>query len=198
MKLHVYPPSPNARKVMVVNEHLGCGAEIQTIDLLAGEQRQDAFLALNPNGRIPVLEFDDGTTLWESNAIMNRLASDSDNHLWPRDNSRYDIMRWQFWEGCHWTPAAGKFIAKHLFKDDSVDLDKAEVEFRRFAEVLEARLAGRDWLVGDAMTNADLSVSAIMCYREQSAMPVGEYANILRWLAAVEAVPAWQSANARA
>lgn len=193
MKLHIFPASPNARKVMMVNDHLNVGAEICVVDIFAGAQQDAAFLALNPNGRIPVLEFDNGTSLWESNAIMNRLASERENALWPRSNLRYDIMQWQFWEACHWTPATSKFISRYLFKNDSIDLDAAEVDFRRYADVLEAHLRGQPWLVGDAMTNADISVSATMHYREQCAMPVQDFPNIRRWLDAVESLPACQA-----
>ena len=193
MKLHIFPASPNARKVMMVNEHLDVGAEIRVVDIFAGAQQDAAFLALNPNARIPVLEFDDGTSLWESNAIMNRLASASENELWPRSNLRYDILQWQFWEACHWTPATSKFISRHLFKNDTIDLDAAEVDFRRYADVLEAHLSGQPWLVGDAITNADISVSATMHYREQCAMPVQDFPNIRRWLEAIESLPACQA-----
>ena len=75
------------------------------MDLQAGDQRKQEFLALNPNGKMPVLEMDDGSSLWESNAIIDRLAAHADSDIWPKSNQRYDIMRWQFWEGCHFTPA---------------------------------------------------------------------------------------------
>ena len=193
MKLHVFPPSPNAKKVMVTNAHLGNIADIVEINLLAGAHKSPEFLALNPNGKMPVLEFDDGTTLWESNAIMNRLCAETDTPLWPKSNQRYDIMRWQFWEAAHWQPAASKFIARHLFGNEGVDLDAATEEFRRFGDVLDGHLAGRNWLSGEGMTTADISVAGMLFYRERCKMPVDGYANIAAWLGRLEALPAWQS-----
>ena len=175
MKLHVFPPSPNARKCILVNELLGLKIEQVMVDLLAGEQRAEAFLAMNPNGKMPVLEMDDGSTLWESNAIINRLAAHADSDIWPKSNQRYDIMRWQFWEGCHFTPACSKFIAKHIFGREDIDIEKATEEVEFFGAVLDGHLAERDWLSGDAMTTADISVSAILCYRERCQMPVSSF-----------------------
>ncbi|WP_171174708.1 glutathione S-transferase family protein [Ruegeria sp. HKCCD8929] len=195
MKLHVFPASPNTRKVLVVNSLLGLDLPAEIVDLQSGAQRAPEFLALNPNGRVPVLEYDDGSTLWESNAIINRLCAEVDTPLWPKSNARYDIMRWQFWESCHWTPACSKFISRYIFGNEGVDLEEATQTFHQFAAVLDGHLKGRDWLSGDGMTTADISVGAILCYREPCHFPVANYANIQRWIAALEALDAWQAAN---
>ena len=195
MKLHVFPASPNAKKVMIANELLELGCELVQVDLPKGVQRQAEFLALNPNGKVPVLEFDDGKTLWESNAIVNCLASQKDTDLWPKSNARYDIMRWQFWEACHWTPACGPYIAKHLFHRDNIDLEAAKPEFQKYATVLDSHLAGREWLATDTMTMADISVGAILCYRTLCHYPLDGFKNIDRWIARIEDLSAWQKAN---
>jgi len=195
MKLHIFPASPRARKAIMTNAHLGLGIPLSVVDITTGAHKQPAFLALNPNGRVPVLEFDDGSTLSESNAIVNRLAAEVDTPIWPKTNARYDIMQWQFWEGSHWTPACGKFIAKHIFKDDSIDMAAAEEETRGFATVLNDHLSSREWLVGDEMTTADISVSAILAYRAPCHYPLDGFTHIHRWLAQIEALPSWQEAN---
>jgi len=189
-RLHVFPLSPNSRKVMILNEHLGLGLPIQMVDLRTGDQKAAAFIALNPNGKVPVLEFDDGSTLWESNVILNRLAGIAKSDLWPASEQRYDIMRWQFWEAAHWTPACTPFILRHVFGDESVDLAAAETEFRRFATVLDDHLAGRDWLSGDTLTTADMSVAPIMCLRAMCHFPMAGFANIEAWAARFEALEA--------
>ena len=195
MKLHVFPASPNSRKAMMVNEMLGLNIPTAIVDLQAGEQKAPGFLALNPNGKVPVLEYDDGTTLWESNAIINRMAAMTDTKIWPKTDARYDIMRWQHWEGCHWTPACGKFISKHFFGNDSIDLAAAEADLRPLAGVLDGHLAGRDWLVGAGITTADVAVAAILTYREPCQYPLAGFANIGRWMGRIEALDAWQKAN---
>jgi len=196
MRLHLFPASPNGRKVMMANELLGLNIETVVVDLRNGEQKSAEFLALNPNGKVPVLEFDDGSTLWESNAIINRMAAEVDTELWPKSNARYDIMRWQFWELAHWAPACSPFVSKYLFGNDTVDLVAAEDGFRVFAGVLNGHLSSRDWLVGDTMTNADISVAAILCYRQPCQYPMAGFDHINRWVNRIEALPAWQMANA--
>lgn len=193
MKLHVFPPSPNARKTMMANHATGLNIPLEIVDLQSGAQKTEAFLGLNPNGKIPVLEYDDGTTLWESNAIINKMAAMARSDLWPATDIRYDILRWQFWEACHWTPACAKYLSRHLFGNESVDLDEAGQEFARLATVLDRHLAGRDWLVGDAMTTADIAVSQITFYREACQFPLTGHDNVNRWIAGVSATEAWQA-----
>ena len=73
LQLHAFPHSPRGFKVLAAANHLGLDYEFHLVDLGKGDQRRPEFLALNPNGRMPVLE-DDGFVLWESNAILQYLA----------------------------------------------------------------------------------------------------------------------------
>lgn len=189
-KLYVYPPSPNSRKVMIVNNYTGLNLGIETIDLLAGDQKNAQFIEKNPNGKVPVLEFDDGSTLWESNAIMNLMAAHAKSDMWPANNTRYDILRWQFWEACHWTPACSPFISRHLFGDETVDLDAATLTLHKFSGVLDNYLNGRDWLVGDCVTTADIAVGAILYLRTRCQYPLDGFANIAGWVDRIEALDA--------
>ncbi|MEM7317629.1 MAG: glutathione S-transferase family protein [Pseudomonadota bacterium] len=95
MKLHVFPPSPNSRKVLFANGALGLNLPVEIVDLQSGAQKAPEIMALNPNGKIPILEYADGTSLWESNAIVNRMAAETDTSLWPKSNVRKEIIRWQ-------------------------------------------------------------------------------------------------------
>ena len=106
MKLYGFPISPNTWKVRAVAAHLGIVLDNQLVDLSRGEQRAPEYLALNPTGRTPTL-VDGDFVLWESNAIMQYLASGKPNALWPDDaRSRADIARWQSWQLAHWGKAA--------------------------------------------------------------------------------------------
>ena len=192
-RLHVFPPSPNSRKVIMLNAHLGLNLPLTMVDLQSGGQKDPAFLTLNPNGKVPVLELDDGSTLWESNAILNLLAP-AGSPLSPAA-LQPEIQRWQFWEACHWTPACAPFILRHLFGDESFDLDAAAATFHRFAKVLDDHLATRDWLVGDAFSVADIAVAAICYLRAPCHYPLDGYTHIAAWLARVEALPAWKAAD---
>src|SRR5262249_12957504 len=111
MKLYATPPSPRAFKVVAVAHHLGLEPEMVFVDLLNGDHMKPEFAALNPNRKMPVLE-DDGFVLWESNAIMQYLASKKPaSGLWPTDpRHQADVSRWQCWDLAHWERACGTLV----------------------------------------------------------------------------------------
>lgn len=189
-RLHVFPNSPNSQKVMLVNAHLGLNLPETALDIMSGAQFAPEFLALNPNGKVPVLELSDGAAIWESNAIINWLAAHAGSDLYPDGARRWEIMRWQFWEGCHWMPALAPFLSYHLFGNKSVDLDAATETLQRMAKVLDGQLAGRDWIVGDTLTTADFSLAPVLRLRETCVYPLDGFDNILAWAERFEALPA--------
>ena len=194
MKLHVFPPSPNARRCVVTADLAGVEIEQVMVDLMAGEQKTPEFLALNPNGKMPVLEFADGSTLWESNAIVNRRADLGDSDLFPKSDARFQIVQWQFWDKAHWSPAVTAFIAEKFF-DRKIDRDAATEELHKVAKVLDGQLSDRPWLLGGEMTVADISVAANLCYRDVCSIPLDGFNNIENWMRRLEDIPAWQRAN---
>jgi glutathione S-transferase len=172
MKLYGFPPSPNTRKVQAVAAHLDIPLEFEFVDLPKGATRRAEFLLLNPTGRTPVL-VDGEFTLWESNAIMQYLASQKSNTLWPEDaRTRADIARWQFWQ---------------------VALKQAEEAFHREAPVLDGHLANRHYLVGDTVTLADFAVGSYLHYAVPAQFPLERYRNIRAWYERLEALPAWRN-----
>jgi glutathione S-transferase len=186
MRLHVFPPSPRATKVIALANHLGLQCELHTVDLFKGEQMSPEFAALNPNKRMPVLE-DDGFVLWESNAILHYLASQKPaSKLWPSDAKRQaDVLRWLSWEGAHWTPACAPIIFERVVKKlaglgdpDPAEVAKGETDFHKFAPVLNAHLKGRNWLVGDDLTIAEFAVGAPLVMAEAARLPLADYPEI--------------------
>jgi glutathione S-transferase len=201
MKLYVFPPSGNSRKVLAVARHLGLAPEIQEVDLFAGEQMRSDYSALNPNRKAPTL-VDAGLVLWESNAIMQYLASQVPGQtLWPQAPAlQADVSRWLCWQLAHWDgqacaplsyervikPAAGRGAP------DAAAIAQAEERFHRFAAVLDAHLVGRRWLVGDSVTLADFAVGAPLVHAADAALPLAGYAEIRRWYAGLAGLEAWR------
>ncbi len=202
MKLYHFPMSPNSRKVVALLHHLGLECELEAVDLGQGQQLDISFLKLNPNHMIPTL-VDGDFVLWESNAIMQYLCSKKPgNALWPANDAQKqaDISRWQFWQVGHFGSACGIFVFERVIKKffnlgepDAQELKKGEEKFHRFAKVLEHHLKGRQWLVGDSLTLADLSVGSFLDLREPAGYPIEGYPEIIRWYGQIEALPAWQS-----
>ena len=161
------------------------------------------FAALNPNRKMPVLE-DDGFLLWESNAIMQYLASKRpEAGLWPA-NPRHqaDVSRWQCWELAHWERACGTLVFERFVKGrfgqgdpDPGEVARGERDFHQVAQVLDQHLRGRDWLVGRGLTLADVSVGAWLTVAQYGRYPMAEYKEIARWSRGLEALPAWQKAT---
>ena len=202
MKLHVFPPSPNARKVLIALNHLGLPAEICIVDLFAGAQMKPEFLKLNPNHLMPVLE-DGDFVLWESNAILQYLGSKRpESGLWPSDpRAQADVSRWQSWQLAHWGPACGAMIFEHLVKrltgggdPNQAEVKKGEEGVKHFGAVLDQRLAGKKYIIGERMTAADISCGVWLTYRREGKLPIEDFKHVQRWYEGLEQLDSWKNA----
>ena len=197
MKLY-YAETLNPRKACAVAKYLNTHVDFVHVDLARGENRTPAFLALNPNGKVPVLDTGRGA-LGESNAIMCHLARIAASDLWPGDERQVEVMRWLSWDSQHFTRHAGSLYFEHVIKpaiglghSDLSAVAKAEGFFKRFAAVLEAHLSGRRWLVGETLTIADFAVAVTLPYAGPAHLPLDGFHEIQRWHAQLNALPAWR------
>ncbi len=199
MRYYYHPGSPNCRKVSAVIEMLGVDAKYEFVDLPKGKQAQPEFLAINPAGMVPVL-VDGKTTVLESNCILIYLAEKVGSDLWPAD-SHLEILRWMFWEQSHFMYAAGTVFYQKLLKPllgqepDEARVEEGVAKFRRHARALDDHLKGREWLVGEAMTLADLAVAAQLTYAKATDLPMDEFPEIQRWYSSIEELPAWKATH---
>src|SRR6185436_9975580 len=150
MKLYYNPLSLNARRAWAPMLHLGLQDQVELVlvDLGRGEHMTPAFLALNPNHKVPTL-IDGDFVLWESIAIALYLAEKTPGQtLWPATaRERADVMRWIGWHAIHFGPVVGTFNLEHvirplLFKQptDTAAVAKAEKDLGTFAPVLDQHL----------------------------------------------------------
>lgn len=199
MRLHYVVGSPNCRKVHAVLNHLQLSAEFVYHDFFDGELRSPAFLALNPNGMVPVLQ-DGELTLWESNPIMQYLAEGAgDNTLLPRERrGRAEVLRWQSWELAHFNKALGVLAFETVAKPGFLNMppDDGAVtwssrELARFAPVLDRALDGRETLVGDGITLADYSVAHLEGFQHLVPFDWKPYANLDAYFERMRRVPHW-------
>ena len=203
MKLYGFPPSPNTWKVRAVAAHLGIPLELVLVDLSKGEQRKPDYLAINASGRTPTL-IDGDFVLTESNAIMQYLASQDANSLWPNDaRARAKITSWQCWQLAHWgsdacVPLVFQRLVKKLLNlgpPDEAAVAKATDVFNREAKLLDAHLAKQPYLVGKELTLADFSVAANLLYVEQAELPIEPYGQVQEWFARVSALACWKETS---
>jgi glutathione S-transferase len=202
MKLYGFPPSPNTWKVRALAAYLKTPLEFEFVDLTKGASRTPAYLAINPTGRTPTL-VDGDFKLWESNAIMQYIASKTSDSVWPNDaRARADIARWQFWQLAHWgaeacQPLTFQRLVKQIINlgpPDEAVVAKATECFNKEAKLLDAHLAKQKCLVGDALTIADFAVAAPLFHAERAEMPLGPYANLRGWFERVSALSCWREA----
>jgi glutathione S-transferase len=207
MKLY-YFESPNARKACAVARYLNAPVEFARVDLTKGEHKAPAYLAINPNGKVPALE-DGDVRLWEAAAIMCYLADQAGSSLWPKDSRQIDVIRWLSWDATHFSRHAGTLFFQRVVKPlfglgdpDPAAIEEATGFFRQFAGVLDGHLKGRAYLVGDGLTVADFAVGSFLPGAGAAQMPLDEFPEIRRWYAQLEQLPAWrepfpsQTANA--
>ena len=203
MKLYYNPLSPNVRRVRLTAAVLGIDLEEKLLDFSKGEHKNPEYLALNPNGAVPTL-VDGSFVLTESRAIMQYLASKKpETGLLPRDEAqRADVTRWQFWDAAHFSPHAATIAFERLLKGmmglgdpDLARVQEALANFRRFAAVLNQRLQGRSFVVGNTMTIADLTLASSLMYASKIELPLGEFPHIDGWLRQITALEAWEKTN---
>ncbi len=199
IKLHVFPLSPRAFKVLFAAHHLGIEYEMAFVDFAKQDQKTPGFTTLNPNQRMPVLE-DDGFILWESNAVVQYLASlRPQSGLLPADlKTRMTAVKWQFWETAHFDPACAIFMFERVVKPlfgrgeaSKQELDRGEELMARLCPVLDAALQKSRYVAGDTLTVADISLGAALVSADQAKMPIEPYRGIQRWRSELSQLPGW-------
>lgn len=199
MKLYMNSMSPNVRRVRLTAAVLGLQLEEKNLDLSKGEHKQPEFLAINPNGAVPAL-VDGDFVLTESRVIMQYLVSKKpESGLLPRDEqARIDVMRWQFWDSSHFSASLRTLMFERFLKPmfglgepNAASIEEALTNFRRFAAVLDKRLDGRQYVVGDSLTLADLTLAPSLMYATQTQVPLAEFPNIQKWFSRISDMDAW-------
>lgn len=202
MRLHFHPLSSCSRRAVMTVLELDLSERVERVlvDLPTGAQRAPAHLALNPNGRVPVLE-DGDFVLWESHAIMQYLADGTPGQtLLPSDRQgRADVTRWMFWNSHHFAPAVSILNFERMVKaivgagePDPVEVARGERLLTQFAGVLDEHLARSAWIAQGRLTLADLSISAELATMERSKLPLAGFANIQRWFGQIQNLPVWK------
>ena len=192
MKLYDQPASGNCLKCRIVLRQLGLPYDTVVVDLFRGETRTAEHFARNPDGRVPVLELDDGATIPEAGAILLYLAEGTP--LLPADRlARAGVHAWMFFEQNHIeaTIASARFLAAAGRDRDAPEAFADKVSRGRAAlATLERGLAdGRPFLAGDAYTVADVMVYGYTHCAGDAGVDPREHPHVATWLDRVEATP---------
>ena len=184
--------SGNGYKPRLLLAHLGRTYERIEVDILKGETRTPEFLVRNRNGRIPVLELEDGTCIAESNAILFYLAEGS-RFLPPDPLGRAVTLQWMFFEQYSHEPfiAVARHWLQHVEMTDSqrIQLPEKQEGGRAALSVMEEHLRESDWFGGDAMNIADIALYAYTHVAGEGGFDLARYPAISDWLRRVAAQP---------
>jgi len=203
MRLYHHPFSFNSRRPVMTALQLGIDLELDLIDLSKGAQRVPGFLEKNPNGKVPVLD-DDGFLLWESHAIMQYLANKApEQGLYPRElRARADVNRWLFWSAQHFSNAVSILGWERVVKPmlgrgepDPAMEQRGEEQVTELARVLDGHLAGKEWIVGNRLTLADLAIASPLMFRGPARLPLDAFEHLNRWSERVQSLECWKKTN---
>ncbi len=188
--------TPNGVKVSIMLEETGLPYEAHLVDIMENESHLPEFLALNPNGKIPAIVDPDGPdgkalALFESGAILMYLA-DKTSKFMPADAARrWETIQWVFFQMASIGPMFGQvgFFNKFAGKDypDKRSLQRYVDESRRLLGVLDTRLDGRHWIMGEDYTIADIATlgwvrNLITFYEARELVEYDSFANVGAWL----------------
>ena len=203
MKLYTFRHSPNPLKARLALAELGLEYEAVEVNLFEGEHRSEAFRAVNPHGKVPVL-IDGELTLPESNAILCYLGETRGGARWPDTASgRAQALRWLFFDSFSlgnqcgtlwWTDVVSKATgrpgaAAALLEDATSDLERA-------LDVIESELEGRDYLLGADLTLPDCAVVVGLSMLEGTRLDRPErWPRVHAYRERMQARPSWQAAN---
>ena len=189
-------PTPNGWKVSVALEELGLPYTVRAVNLLANDQKKPDFLALNPNGRIPVIVDHDANdlVLFESGAILIYLAEKT-GRLLPKDPvARLHAIQWLMFQMGGIGPMMGQanVFFRYLPEKIPTAIARYQNECRRLFEVLDTRLGQAEWLAGSEYSIADIANWCWVRTYKWSGVSVDELPNLRRWLDALKERPACQ------
>ncbi|MEM6762843.1 MAG: glutathione S-transferase N-terminal domain-containing protein, partial [Pseudomonadota bacterium] len=150
--------TPNPMKVALLLEELGVEYEVVPLDTFKGQQHDHGYLAINPNGKAPAIE-DHGVRVFDSGAILLYLAEKHGAFL-GKPGDRAELLSWSFWIASGLGPFSGQWVHfQTAGAKDGGDYAKRRYRFEahRHYKVLDTHLAGKEFIVGDEYTIADMS-----------------------------------------
>ena len=196
-------PTPNGVKVSIMLEETGLPYEPHLVTLSDADVKSPEFLSLNPNNKIPAIIDPNGPNgeriaMMETGAILMYLAEKTGLFL-PKDpDKRWETLQWLFFQVAHVGPMFGQF--GHFYKfaadktSDSYGVDRFTSESKRLLGVLNQRLEGQEWIMGDELTIADMAIApwikALDFYEGHEALDTASYNNVMQYCERFYARPA--------
>ncbi len=195
IRLYCFGESGNAYKAALALELSGLAWKPEFVDFFNGETRnRDYRDDVNEMGEVPVLV--DGDTRLSQSGVIQQYVSDKTGKFRGRDEERYEVLRWVLWDNHKLSSQAGmtRFLMNFLPADRRPDgvISFMHGRLKSVYEVLETHLRGRSWIVGEELTNADISCCGYLYYPEPFGFERSEWPNIDAWLTRISELPGWK------
>jgi len=193
-KLKIYGDSRsgNCYKIQLLCSEMGVDYDWDEVDIIAGDTRTPQFLAMNSNGKIPLLALPDGRYLPESNAILFYLADGSE--FFAGDAyARAEILQWMFFEQYSHEPniSTSRFIIKYLGNpaDRQSGLEEKKIGGYKALEIMEQQLRRHAFIAGDHYNIADIALFAYTHVADEGGFKLDDYAAIREWITTIKGRP---------
>ncbi|MEM7521000.1 MAG: glutathione S-transferase [Pseudomonadota bacterium] len=195
LKLHCFGESGNSYKAALALELSGLEWEPVYVDFFGGAARTDEYRAKNPMGEAPLLE--DGDRCISQSGVIQQYLTDKTGKFGGSGDQTYEVLRWVLWDNHKLSSMAGvtRFLMNFLPEDKRPQevISFNQGRLKGAYTVLNAHLEGRDWIVGDALTNADLSCCGYLYYPEPFGFTRTDWPNIDRWLTNISQTDGWKA-----
>jgi len=195
VQLHCFGESGNAYKAALALELAGVDWEPVFVDFFGGETRGPDYREINVMGEVPVL-MDGATTLTQSGVIQIYITELTGKFGGATPEEEREVMRWMFWDNHKLSGQAGavRFLMNFLPEDKRPTevIGFMQGRLKAAYTALDTHLKGRDWIVGNTLTNADLSCCGYLFYPEPFGFERRDWPEIDRWLGNIQSLPGWK------
>lgn len=196
LKLYCFGESGNAYKAALALELSGLDWDPVHVDFFGGESRKAEYReTVNAMGEVPVL-VDGDTKLTQSGVIQQYITDKTGKFGGANAEERYEVLRWVLFDNHKLSSQNGmtRFLMNFLPEDKRPKevIGFLQARIQGALKILEDHLEGRDWIVGDALTNADISCCGYLFYPEPFGFVRADWPNIDRWLGNIETLPGWK------
>ena len=195
-----YWPTPNGHKISIALEEMGLDYQVHYVDIGAGDQFTDAFLRISPNNKMPAIIDQDGpdgqpVSVFESGAILLYLAQKTGKLMPSSTAEQIEMTEWLMWQMGGFGPMLGQAHHFNFYAPEKIDyaMNRYSTEANRLYKVLDTRLDGRDYIVGDALSIVDIAVVPWTRTYERQNVDIDDYPHVKRWILSLNERPSVQA-----
>ena len=195
-----YWPTPNGHKISIALEEMGLDYQVHYVDIGAGDQFTDAFLKISPNNKMPAIIDQDGpdgqpVSVFESGAILLYLAQKTGKLMPSSTAEQIEMTEWLMWQMGGFGPMLGQAHHFNFYAPEKIDyaMNRYSTEANRLYKVLDTRLDGRDYIVGDALSIVDIAVLPWTRTYERQNVDIEDYPHVKRWILSLNERPSVQA-----